>query len=44
MERGRGEIAALILACGEACANAIEHAYAPGMAYFELEATTRRGS
>ena len=32
------EIAALTLACGEACANAIEHAYAPGLAYFELEA------
>ena len=32
------EIAAITLACGEACANAIEHAYAPGLAYFELEA------
>jgi anti-sigma regulatory factor (Ser/Thr protein kinase)/putative methionine-R-sulfoxide reductase with GAF domain len=32
------EIAAVTLACGEACANAIEHAYAPGVAYFELEA------
>jgi anti-sigma regulatory factor (Ser/Thr protein kinase)/putative methionine-R-sulfoxide reductase with GAF domain len=32
------EIAALMLACGEACANAIEHAYAPGVAYFEFEA------
>lgn len=32
------EIAALTLACGEACANAIEHAYAPGAAYFEFEA------
>jgi anti-sigma regulatory factor (Ser/Thr protein kinase)/putative methionine-R-sulfoxide reductase with GAF domain len=32
------EVAALTLACGEACANAIEHAYAPGVAYFELEA------
>jgi len=32
------EISALTLACGEACANAIEHAYAPGLAYFELEA------
>ena len=29
------------LACGEACANAIEHAYAPGQASFELEATAR---
>jgi anti-sigma regulatory factor (Ser/Thr protein kinase)/putative methionine-R-sulfoxide reductase with GAF domain len=32
------EMAAVTLACGEACANAIEHAYAPGVAYFELEA------
>jgi anti-sigma regulatory factor (Ser/Thr protein kinase)/putative methionine-R-sulfoxide reductase with GAF domain len=32
------EIVAMTLACGEACANAIEHAYAPGVAYFELEA------
>jgi anti-sigma regulatory factor (Ser/Thr protein kinase) len=32
------EVAALTLACGEACANAIEHAYAPGVAYFEFEA------
>jgi anti-sigma regulatory factor (Ser/Thr protein kinase) len=40
--RSRGaraeEIAAMTLACGEACANAIEHAYAPGRASFELEA------
>jgi anti-sigma regulatory factor (Ser/Thr protein kinase)/putative methionine-R-sulfoxide reductase with GAF domain len=32
------EVAALTLACGEACANAVEHAYAPGVAYFEFEA------
>jgi anti-sigma regulatory factor (Ser/Thr protein kinase) len=32
------EVSALTLAGGEACANAIEHAYAPGSAYFELEA------
>ena len=32
------EVDALTLACGEACANAIEHAYSPGLAYFELEA------
>ena len=38
-----GEIAALTLACGEACANAIEHAYAPGLAYLELEATHAEG-
>ena len=39
----RHEISALMLACGEACANAIEHAYAPGLAYFELEATHTEG-
>jgi anti-sigma regulatory factor (Ser/Thr protein kinase)/putative methionine-R-sulfoxide reductase with GAF domain len=32
------EGADITLACGEACANAIEHAYAPGAAYFDLEA------
>jgi anti-sigma regulatory factor (Ser/Thr protein kinase) len=37
------EIHALTLACGEACANAIEHAYAPGLAYFELEAVHEDG-
>jgi anti-sigma regulatory factor (Ser/Thr protein kinase)/putative methionine-R-sulfoxide reductase with GAF domain len=37
------EIAAITLACGEACANAIEHAYAPGVAYFELEAEHDNG-
>jgi len=37
------ETAAIILACGEACANAIEHAYAPGVAYFELEALHEEG-
>jgi anti-sigma regulatory factor (Ser/Thr protein kinase)/putative methionine-R-sulfoxide reductase with GAF domain len=37
------EVAALTLACGEACANAIEHAYAPGVAYFELEAAHEDG-
>jgi anti-sigma regulatory factor (Ser/Thr protein kinase)/putative methionine-R-sulfoxide reductase with GAF domain len=37
------EIAAMTLACGEACGNAIEHAYAPGVAYFELEATHANG-
>jgi anti-sigma regulatory factor (Ser/Thr protein kinase)/putative methionine-R-sulfoxide reductase with GAF domain len=45
--RSRGahadEIAALTLACGEACANAIEHAYAPGRASFELEASHASG-
>jgi serine phosphatase RsbU (regulator of sigma subunit)/integral membrane sensor domain MASE1/anti-sigma regulatory factor (Ser/Thr protein kinase) len=28
------------VACGEACANAIEHAYQPGQAHFQVEATT----
>jgi anti-sigma regulatory factor (Ser/Thr protein kinase) len=37
------EIGAIMLACGEACANAIEHAYAPGLAYFELEAVHADG-
>jgi GAF domain-containing protein/anti-sigma regulatory factor (Ser/Thr protein kinase) len=37
------EIAALTLACGEACANAIEHAYAPGPASFELETAHASG-
>jgi anti-sigma regulatory factor (Ser/Thr protein kinase)/putative methionine-R-sulfoxide reductase with GAF domain len=37
------EIAAITLACGEACANAIEHAYAPGRASFELEAIHSAG-
>jgi anti-sigma regulatory factor (Ser/Thr protein kinase) len=37
------EIAAITLASGEACANAIEHAYAPGVAYFELEALDADG-
>jgi anti-sigma regulatory factor (Ser/Thr protein kinase) len=32
------DIAAITLACGEACANAIEHAYSPGAALFEVEA------
>ena len=37
------EVAAITLACGEACANAIEHAYAPGVAYFELDAAHDAG-
>ena len=37
------EVAAITLACGEACANAIEHAYAPGVAYFELGAAHEGG-
>ena len=37
------EIAAITLACGEACANAIEHAYAPRRASFELLAVHAGG-
>jgi serine phosphatase RsbU (regulator of sigma subunit)/anti-sigma regulatory factor (Ser/Thr protein kinase) len=37
------EVAALTLAVGEACANAIEHAYAPGPASFELKAAHDAG-
>jgi anti-sigma regulatory factor (Ser/Thr protein kinase)/putative methionine-R-sulfoxide reductase with GAF domain len=37
------EIAALTLACGEACANAIEHAYSAAPASFELDATFSDG-
>ncbi|MEA2392643.1 MAG: hypothetical protein QOJ82_534 [Solirubrobacteraceae bacterium] len=37
------EVAAITLAAGEACANAIEHAYAPGPASFELEAVNASG-
>jgi GAF domain-containing protein/anti-sigma regulatory factor (Ser/Thr protein kinase) len=37
------EVADITLACGEACANAIEHAYGPGAAYFEFEAEHEEG-
>jgi GAF domain-containing protein/anti-sigma regulatory factor (Ser/Thr protein kinase) len=37
------EIAALTLACGEACANAIEHAYPAAPASFELDAAVADG-
>jgi anti-sigma regulatory factor (Ser/Thr protein kinase) len=37
------ESGAIVLACGEACANAIEHAYSPASASFELEATNSDG-
>jgi anti-sigma regulatory factor (Ser/Thr protein kinase)/putative methionine-R-sulfoxide reductase with GAF domain len=37
------EIAALTLACGEACANAIEHAYSVAPASFELDAAFADG-
>jgi anti-sigma regulatory factor (Ser/Thr protein kinase)/putative methionine-R-sulfoxide reductase with GAF domain len=38
-----GEVAAITLACGEACSNAIEHAYAPGPATFEVQAAHAEG-
>lgn len=42
--RARGasddEMYDITVACQEACANAIEHAYGPGTHYFELEATS----
>jgi anti-sigma regulatory factor (Ser/Thr protein kinase)/putative methionine-R-sulfoxide reductase with GAF domain len=37
------EAAAITLACTEACANAIEHASAPRLAYFQLEAAHAEG-
>jgi anti-sigma regulatory factor (Ser/Thr protein kinase) len=33
----------IVLACGEACANAIEHAYLPGPAFFEIEGRRDNG-
>jgi anti-sigma regulatory factor (Ser/Thr protein kinase) len=41
---GAADIAAITLACGEACANAIEHAYAPGPASIELEVRAEPGT
>src|SRR3712207_5841397 len=38
------EVQAITLACGEACANAIEHAYPPGPASFELLAEVADGA
>lgn len=35
----REDVHAIKVACGEACANAIEHAYRPGDAAFRIEAT-----
>ncbi len=39
----REDVGAVTLACGEACANAIEHAYGLGAASFELEARADDG-
>jgi GAF domain-containing protein/anti-sigma regulatory factor (Ser/Thr protein kinase) len=40
---GREEVTAITLACGEACANAIEHAYSPATALFEVDAYVEEG-
>jgi anti-sigma regulatory factor (Ser/Thr protein kinase) len=38
-----GDVNEITLAVGEACANAVEHAYSPGPAWFELDATESDG-
>ncbi len=38
-----GDVAEVTIAVSEACANAIEHAYAPGPANFQLDAAGRNG-
>jgi serine phosphatase RsbU (regulator of sigma subunit)/anti-sigma regulatory factor (Ser/Thr protein kinase) len=45
-ERGadRSEAQQVVLACGEAAANAVEHAYGPGQASFEVVAEHRDGA
>jgi anti-sigma regulatory factor (Ser/Thr protein kinase)/GAF domain-containing protein len=45
LDRGADEadVAEVTIAVSEACANAIEHAYSPGPAIFELDATSRDG-
>ena len=44
-ERGADgdDVNEITLAVGEACANAVEHAYSPAPAWFELEATESGG-
>ena len=44
-ERGadEGDVAEMTIAVSEACANAIEHAYAPSPATFELHGWARNG-
>jgi serine phosphatase RsbU (regulator of sigma subunit)/anti-sigma regulatory factor (Ser/Thr protein kinase) len=37
------EVGRILLACSEACANAIEHAYSPSPAVFEVEVAKREG-
>jgi GAF domain-containing protein/anti-sigma regulatory factor (Ser/Thr protein kinase) len=36
------ELYDIVVACQEACANAVEHAYGPGHAHFEVDACRRR--
>ena len=38
---GEEEIYDIVVACQEACANAVEHAYGPGHAHFDVEASRR---
>jgi anti-sigma regulatory factor (Ser/Thr protein kinase) len=40
---GVEDVGAITLACGEACANAIEHAYSPALAAFEVSGDARCG-
>ena len=40
---GEEELHDIVVACQEACANAVEHAYGPGHAYFDVEADHREG-
>jgi anti-sigma regulatory factor (Ser/Thr protein kinase) len=46
--RARGasedELHDILVACQEACANAVEHAYGPGHAHFEVGAEDRAGT
>jgi anti-sigma regulatory factor (Ser/Thr protein kinase) len=37
------DVEKFVLASGEACANAIEHAYPPGLAFFEIEGRRDNG-
>jgi anti-sigma regulatory factor (Ser/Thr protein kinase) len=38
---GEQELYEIVVACQEACANAVEHAYGPGQAHFDVEASRR---
>jgi GAF domain-containing protein/anti-sigma regulatory factor (Ser/Thr protein kinase) len=38
---GEEELYDIVVACQEACANAVEHAYGPGHAHFEVDASRR---